>query len=553
VTDTAARESELLAPSGTAVEAQADGAFVGRRASRRLCAFGDRRPGRLVTLALPLTALMGVSAALRLEGRSTWLWTDEGISVGIASHRLADIPRVLRKDGSPPVYYVLLHGWMRLVGRSEVATHALSLVFALLVVPTALWAGWTLFGPRTGWVAAALAATAPYLSDYSHETRMYTLVALLALVVTTSFALAFVQRRRKYVPVFAVSLLLLLYTHNWGLYVAAGAAVAIVPCVLRGERDRSFVIDAVAAFGAVAVLYLPWVPTLLEQVRHTGAPWSVRPVAREMVSAVGLVLGDETERVLVALVLGGGGAGWGLLRRYRSREGATLLVALVIGTVTLGGAWLGAQAKPAWSVRYLAVLLGPVLIVAAVCLARGGAQGIAAIVIILVIWTQPLGRLTGLRHPIRRDEKSAVEPVAEALDGELHAGDLVVAVQMEEVPVLHYYLRAGVRFADVTGPVPDPAVADWRDALARVRRASATTDLMPLVDGLAPGQRLLLVCSGDTTSPRTLPWFQLMDQHCGQWTDALQDDRDVRAVAVDRLDALAPTMSRAVRLFEKLP
>jgi hypothetical protein len=43
-----------------------------------------------------------------------------------------------------------------------------------------------------------------------------------------------------------------------------------------------------------------------------------------------------------------------------------------------------------------------------------------------------------------------------------------------------------------------------------------------------------------------------MDERCDQWQAALQGDARMRAAAVPRLEALAPTMSRAVRLFEKI-
>ena len=42
-------------------------------------------------------------------------------------------------DGSPPLYYLLLHGWMAIFGETEAATRALSLVFALVAVPVAYW------------------------------------------------------------------------------------------------------------------------------------------------------------------------------------------------------------------------------------------------------------------------------------------------------------------------------------------------------------------------------------------------------------------------------
>ena len=57
----------------------------------------------------------------------TGYWIDEAISVGIASHPLTEIPGALRQDGSPPLYYLLLHEWMALVGTGEEETRALSL------------------------------------------------------------------------------------------------------------------------------------------------------------------------------------------------------------------------------------------------------------------------------------------------------------------------------------------------------------------------------------------------------------------------------------------
>ena len=48
---------------------------------------------------------------------------------GIASHPLTDIPGVLRADGSPPLYYMLLHVWIGVIGGDgEARTHALSLL-----------------------------------------------------------------------------------------------------------------------------------------------------------------------------------------------------------------------------------------------------------------------------------------------------------------------------------------------------------------------------------------------------------------------------------------
>ena len=131
---------------------------------------------------LAIGGLVLLSIVLRTRDFGVGFWIDEGLSVGIADRPLADIPAALRLDGSPPLYYSLLHVWMAVFGSSEEATHALSLLFAVLAVPAAWWAARGIFGPTAGLAAALLAATNPFLTHYAQETRMYALVVLLGLL-----------------------------------------------------------------------------------------------------------------------------------------------------------------------------------------------------------------------------------------------------------------------------------------------------------------------------------------------------------------------------------
>ncbi len=123
-------------------------------------------------MAVGLVALVALSIFLRTRVVAAGYWIDEGLSVGIGSFPLTEIPGVLRQDGSPPLYYMLLHLWMDAFGTGEPATHAFSLVAALATIPTALWAGWSLFGRAAGWIAALLAACNTFLTIYAQETRM---------------------------------------------------------------------------------------------------------------------------------------------------------------------------------------------------------------------------------------------------------------------------------------------------------------------------------------------------------------------------------------------
>src|ERR1700754_2875549 len=88
-----------------------------------------------VAVPAGIGALVLLSLLLRTRELGVGFWIDEGPSVGIADRPFGDIPDALRLDGSPPLYYLLLHGWMRLAGTSEEAVRALSLLCALLAVP----------------------------------------------------------------------------------------------------------------------------------------------------------------------------------------------------------------------------------------------------------------------------------------------------------------------------------------------------------------------------------------------------------------------------------
>src|SRR5262249_28760843 len=147
---------------------------------------------------------------------------------------------------------------------------SLSLVFGLLTVPVAYWAGSAVFGRDAGWLAAGAAALCPFVSLHAQETRMYTLLVLLSLVAAAAFVLAFMRGQPRYRWVFAAALGALLYSHNWALFLAAGFALAWWALVSRGLTPARY---GAPAWAAVVVAYAPWAPSLVGQVTTTGAPW----------------------------------------------------------------------------------------------------------------------------------------------------------------------------------------------------------------------------------------------------------------------------------------
>jgi hypothetical protein len=499
-----------------------------------------------VQVALGVAFIAGFSLALRTQAIHARYWIDEGLSIGIAQHPLLDIPGVMRQDGSPPLYYMLLSVWIGLFGIGEADTHVLSLAFAIALVPTVFLAARALFGRRAAWFGAVLAAMNPFITYYAQETRMYTLVALLSVVVTGTFVLGFVQRRRAWLAGFAPGLAILVYAPNWGLFlgVATVAALAALLATAPARERVGLLRDAGLAYGAVGLVYLPWVPTLLFQARHTGAPWATRPDPQRAVTALTSLLGGPAPAVAFALVAGSGIAVMLRSRRLHNVEARTALAVVIIGAVALLVAWTTSQVSPAWATRYLAILIGPLLLLGAGGLARAGALGAVALAALAIFWAGP--RVGAL------ESKSNAHTAAVLVRDRLEPGDLVVAIHPEQGPVMRLYLPPGLRWANAMGFVRDPRILDWRDVTDRLKAAkpAATSDMM--VRALRPGQRLVLVQPIVRSGSWRAPWTSLVRRRAAQWERRLDEDPRVsRVLAVPRLRGRPLPRGVRIVLYER--
>ncbi|HEX5618132.1 MAG TPA: glycosyltransferase family 39 protein [Solirubrobacteraceae bacterium] len=474
-------------------------------------------------MPLGLLAIMLLALVLRTTELGIGFWIDEGLSVGISDRPLADIPHALRLDGSPPLYYVLMHLWMALAGTSEAATRWFSVLCALIMVPVAWWGARMLFGSRAGWMAAILIATNPFMTRFAQEARMYALVALLALIACAAFGRAFTgddpeRARRPWAITLAVTLAAMLYTHNWSLFFGAACGAVWLFLVFRtpsGRARHDLLVTGAIGFGGAALLYLPWVPTTLYQAAHTGAPWSNRPDMVDLLGSLGQMVGQFAQVALILCAGAGLGALWQRNGGRLSPAGRAAACLLAIGVITVILAWLSSQVSPAWASRYLAVGVAPLTLVAAAGLAHAGRLGIAGLIVAAAL-------AAGDTAP---SEKSNVRDVAQAIGPSLRPGDLVVVTQPEQVAVLAYYLPEGVRFATLTGELEDTGVTDWRDGPERLSKTSATKDLKPLMDELRPGQRMALVQPILYDIRRwQAPWTKLVRVRSDEWRQFAGND-----------------------------
>ena len=186
------------------------------------------------------------------------------------------IRAVLLSDTSPPLYYLLLDRWTRIVGTNDAALRLFSMLWALASFPL-LWAvGRTLGGRRTAQTACLLFTLAPAALYYSAEGRMYSLLWFLGLVLVWS-TLALAERGPR--PHLAVTWVL---AGAAGLLVHYFFAVIWLACVIGlaihpGKASRVRLAGAAVVTG---LLVLPWYVHVSESLgrwRVTG-DWLAHPL-----------------------------------------------------------------------------------------------------------------------------------------------------------------------------------------------------------------------------------------------------------------------------------
>ena len=368
---------------------------------------------------------------------------------------------------------------------------------------------------------------------------MYSLVALLSLLVTAELLAVFAQRRRGLIPALAVTLAALLYTHVWGLFLATGCAFAVLVLFVL-ERRRAIILDALLSFGGALVLFAPWLPTLAYQAAHTAAPWSLAPTWRAIEQIPSVLLGAFPA---VALALLAGAVGVVIaFRSDEQEEWRSLMLALsaLLGSMIV--AWSASKLSAAWASRYFAIFLGPLLLVLSGAFARLRGAAVLVTVALLAIW------ISGSSTP-KLTFKSNVRPVAATVAPRLAAGDLVIETHPEELPVVYHYLhRVGLRYATTLGAVGDPSFMDWRDVLRRLRTHTTASTLEPLLASVRVGQRVALFVPSFVHAGQWLaPWTRLVRIRALQWDRVLARDRRFRRILAAPASGTGASSANPVR------
>jgi mannosyltransferase len=495
---------------------------------------------------LGLLAALVLGAALRLPGVRTWYWGDEIQTVAIAQRPLTDIPAGLERDGAPPLFYFLLHGWMKVFGSSEASTHSLTLVLSLLTVVAAWWFARRHGGPWAGFLAAAAIAANPFLVRYASETRNYALFGLFG-VIGIGLALDVLDGKRPSAHLWlGVVLGLTLLTHAWGLFFAMALLGAILLAAVESRDARLAGRGVVAGVIALAV-FAPWIPSFVDQTRHTGAPWNVRfSLPSTLDQTVEYVGGRGVAALSVAAL------GVALVAALVSKRlSANVLLLGGACAATLAFAFVASYVEPIWQARYGIVVVGAALVIAAIIAGRTRV-GVAAFAVVIVAMALLAARDAS---DVSVDAKpdAGFRRVADAV---APTGVDVAVADQGTLNQLRFALGddAGqdVSYLSPLGELDDPTLYDWRDDLDRLRAADPAKIVDEAVSAAVPGSHFVVFAKKDTSAIAGLggdqgnEWQQLFTER----TSAVQQAalRDARLTPVGTRELEGWTVTTLERL-----
>ncbi len=215
------------------------------------------------------------------------LWHDEAFSVlYISKYGWGEMMHRIVLDVHPPLYYIILRFWSYIFGDSLLSLRSFSILLGVLTV----WAGYLFvkkaFNSRNlGLLAALFLAVNPFQTQYALEARMYTLGTFLVMLSSWLLLRALESKRRKDWIFYGIAASAMFYTHYYLLFsVAAQALYALYyvfregswKTTLKENQLAGLVISGITAI----ILYLPWIPALLEQINRVEGGYWIPPMDR---------------------------------------------------------------------------------------------------------------------------------------------------------------------------------------------------------------------------------------------------------------------------------
>lgn len=395
------------------------------------------------------------------------IWGDEGSSLLMSQYSLAGIWFHAAHDVHPPLYFVILHGWIELFGDGIFSIRCLSALPGIATVALGVWLTRLIASRRAALLAGTLLALLPTAVRYSQEVRMYSLLGLWLLGAT--IALVYWVKhpdRTRYLSIYAFLMTAAFYTHYFTTLCVLAHWSYLLVLRWQPASPRRYINRPAwwLANAAIVLLYLSWVPGLVDLVRHIDelkangdVGWEL-PVTFDALPSMiwSFLLQDDGETLpwplfaaLPLLLLGV--VGWVVVTdRSRYRWSALLAIYAGLPLLTVFGV---SFISPVFIERYLTAyaVAFPLLIALACERWYRHLRGLALVVLMLFAGTE----LAGLNNNIAVDANDQINVMVDYVNQHYAPGDRIVISDLLWYLSYVYYNRTGAQPLLYTPPTAE--------------------------------------------------------------------------------------------------
>ncbi len=420
-----------------------------------------------------LGVVLVVAALLRFYALSAEsFWFDETYSVWVAQHSVGWHIELSTQRIFPPLYYLLLHFWLRL-GSSEFAVRSLSVLIGLGSIGAVYGLARGLFDQRVGLLSALLLTVSPLHIWYSQEARMYILVAALGLYSAYFMLLALRGGKPWHWMAYVLSTAMLMNAHYFAVFLVPFQNAYALYMLLRRQVDRTTLWHWIAGQVLVAALSVIGLAGIFSA--ESGYWWGLLDTwhgAPGIADLLGLMfefsLGTTVQGRLIywgTLSVFGLCILWGLISALRVRAGAVkralataddwrdtdgAVFVLLYLLVPLGTVFFLSQFRSFWVLRYIFPFLPPYCILVAYGLSRMPLTFRWTMVGLMVLAT-----LWAVTDIYRDEQKENWRAAVQYLSTREEAGDVILLVDEDIwLPFEHYY-RGTARQVGISRAVQD--------------------------------------------------------------------------------------------------
>ncbi len=211
----------------------------------------EKTDNRLL-VCIPIILLLILTIPYTTRG----YWDDEIFSVMIARSWSGLFENLRNYETNMSLYYIVLYGWMRVFGEGEIATHALSLLFASLTLATFYKLALIWLNKTTALMGGLLLAVNPLFVFHSLESRSYSMLALTCTIST----LIFVRLARKQsiglTICYGLSVVISIYVHYFGILLILVHGLTLFWRKLTRQQIRTVVLSGFLILAGILPLLL---------------------------------------------------------------------------------------------------------------------------------------------------------------------------------------------------------------------------------------------------------------------------------------------------------